>query len=61
MEFEDYLVSKNINSDLFKAAEPAIFNEWKEEFEAMHPESFTVQKKFKINPIRRKYQLLKKV
>jgi hypothetical protein len=61
VEFEDYLISKNIDAYLFKSAEPAVFQEWKEEFKVMHPESFTTQKKFKINPIRRKYQLLKKV
>lgn len=34
-----------------------MFKTWKEEFEQMHPNSFTVQKLNLINPVRRKYQL----
>lgn len=60
-DFEEYLKSKNIDSELFKSSEPAVFKEWEKEFEILHPESFTAQKKFIINAVRRKYQLIKKV
>lgn len=55
--FEAYLTSKKVNSDAFKKAEPDLWNSWKEEFEQMHANSFTVQKLNLINPVRRKYQL----
>lgn len=55
--FEEYLISKKIDSDLFRRAEPEIWNGWKNEFEQMNPNSFTVQKLNLINPIRRKYQM----
>ena len=59
MTFEEYLVTKKIDGGQLKAAEPALFREWEEEFPLMHPESFTVRKKYKINPLRRKYPLRK--
>jgi hypothetical protein len=55
--FENYLLSKKIAADAFQKAEPERFEEWKSIFEQMHPESFTAQKKFLINPVRRKYPL----
>ena len=55
--FEAYLISKKVDSDAFKKAEPDLWKSWKDEFEQMHPNSFTVQKLNLINPIRRKYQL----
>jgi hypothetical protein len=57
MTFEEYLVSKKIDQGLFKDAEPKLFQEWKNEFEQLHPNSFTAQKLYLINPIRRKYIL----
>lgn len=57
MDFEAYLVSKRIDSARFLAAEPALWNSWNQEFEQMHPNSFTVQKLNLINPIRRRFQL----
>lgn len=57
MEFESYLSSKHIDSAMFSRAEPALWQSWKDEFEQMHPNSFTLQKLNLINPIRRKYQL----
>lgn len=56
-DFETYLVSKRIDSQAFKNAEPEVWNAWKNEFEQSHPNSFTVQKLNLINPIRRKYLL----
>lgn len=55
--FEAYLASKKIDSVAFRSAEPELWESWKEEFEAMHPNSFTVQKLNLINPVRRKYHL----
>lgn len=57
MTFDEYLVSKKIDVEKFRKAEPQRYNEWNEVFLQMHPESFTAQKKFLINPIRRKYHL----
>lgn len=57
MNFEEYLISKKIDSQAFHAAEPDLWNEWNKLFEVMSPASFTAQKLYLINPIRRKYQL----
>lgn len=55
MTFETYLVQKKINGDQFQQVEPHRYEAWKQEFAQMHPESFTVQKKFLLNDTRRKY------
>lgn len=55
MTLDEYLTSKKINPALFRQAEPAQYEEWQREFVQMHPESFTAQKKFLLNDIRRKY------
>lgn len=57
MNFEEYLLSKNIDSAAFRTAEPEVWEGWRSEFESLHPASFTAQKLFLINPIRRKYLL----
>jgi len=57
MTFEEYLSSKRIDSKLFFVKERELWNSWKKEFEQIHPNSFTAQKLYLINPIRRKYQL----
>lgn len=57
MTFEEYLISKKIDSALFMEKEKDLWITWKTEFEQMHPNSFTAQKLYLINPIRRKYQL----
>lgn len=54
--FEEWLESKKIDAAAFKSSEPSRFEEWKNEFEQMHPLSFTEQKKFLINPTRLKYK-----
>jgi hypothetical protein len=59
MTFEEYLQSKKIDADKFRKADIQRFNEWKEKFSRLHPESFTAQKKFLLNAIRRKYLLEK--
>lgn len=55
--FENYLTSKKIDSEAFRIHEPDLWKAWKEEFEQMHPNSFTVQKLNLLNPVRRKYHL----
>lgn len=57
MKFDDYLAQKNINAVFFRQQEPETYEQWKHIFEQIHPESFTAQKKFLLNDIRRKYQL----
>ena len=57
MTFEEYLSSKRIDSNLFFLKEKQLWTSWKKEFEQIHPSSFTAQKLYLINPIRRKYQL----
>jgi len=57
MEFEEFLKQKKIDASAFKAADQTRFSEWENLFPDMHPESFTAQKKFLINEIRRRYHL----
>lgn len=57
MSFEEYLISKKIDKSAFQLAEPDRFAEWSKLFNVSHPDSFTLQKKFLLNPIRRKYLL----
>jgi len=57
VNFEEYLLSKKIDEVLFKERENNLWAAWKQEFSAMHPSSFTSQKLYLINPIRRKYPL----
>jgi hypothetical protein len=57
MEFEEYLKSKKIDSGAFQKADHERYVEWEVIFKTMHPESFTAQKKFLINNIRRRYHL----
>ena len=57
LTFEEYCRKKKIDPDLFLQSDPDRFREWKHIFEQVHPDSFTEQKKFLINPIRKKYLL----
>lgn len=57
MEFDEYLKQKKIDADAFQKADQARFGEWNELFKTIHPDSFTAQKKFLINDIRRRYLL----
>jgi hypothetical protein len=57
MEFDEYLKSKKIDANIFEQEDTSRFKEWRELFTTMHPESFTAQKKFLINEIRRRYLL----
>ena len=55
MDFEAYLHSKKIDSAQFQKHEPALWESWQKEFAQINPTSFTAQKLYLINPIRRKY------
>ena len=57
MTWEEYCIKKKINSDAFRQAEPKRWEELKNIFEQIHPNSFTEQKKFIINDIRRLYRV----
>jgi hypothetical protein len=57
MIFEEYLSQKNINHETFLWSEPEEYILLKSLFSQMHPNSFTEQKKFLINKLRRKYML----
>jgi len=57
MDWEEYCIKKKIDSAAFKAAEPQHWAELKAIFDQVHPNSFTEQKKFIINDLRRKYHL----
>ena len=58
MTFEEYLSSKKIDAVAFVKHEPARFEEWQQLFGQLHPDSFTAQKKFLINDLRRRYRLV---
>ena len=59
MTFEEYLISKKIDSKAFREEEDDLWTLWQREFEQMHPNSFTAQKLYLINPVRLKYPLKK--
>ena len=57
MEFADYLRSKKIDPEIFKEQALDQYTEWKTMFDQVHPNSFTQQKLFLVNQVRRKYHL----
>jgi hypothetical protein len=57
VNFDEYLYSKKIDSQSFRQNEADLWESWKKEFDQISPVSFTAQKLYLINPIRRKYQL----
>ena len=57
MIFEDYLISKKIDRNLFQNLDSDLFKSWESTFNQIHPLSFTEQNKFIINKIRRKYPI----
>lgn len=56
MDFAAYLKSKKIDPEKFQKTDSVKFQQLKAVFDQMHPESFTAQKLFLINPLRRKYK-----
>ncbi|MEJ0031783.1 MAG: hypothetical protein WDO15_16030 [Bacteroidota bacterium] len=59
MTFEEYLISKKVDSTAFRNAEPDRWKEWEQLFSQVSEASFTAQKLYLINPIRRKYHVQK--
>lgn len=57
MTFDEYLAGKKIDPALFRAGDPRLFSSWERDFMQQHPASFTAQKLYLINTIRRKYHL----
>jgi hypothetical protein len=57
MGFEEFLISKKIDSPAFKQDQPKVWEQWRQEFDQLHPNSFAAQKLFLINNLRRKYLL----
>ncbi len=58
ISFDEYLIQKKIDKNLFLKAKPQVFEEWKTLFEQVHPDSFTNQMKFHLNRIRREFLYL---
>lgn len=61
MSFNDYLAKKKIDLKAFAQGQPDRFEEFQELFNQVHPDSFTAQKLFLINNIRRVYPLKEEV
>ncbi len=57
MDFNDYLISKNIAPAPFKDSAIDLYLIWEMAFKQMHENSFTNQYKFQLNKIRRKYPI----
>ncbi|MCG8339791.1 MAG: hypothetical protein MI674_00735 [Cytophagales bacterium] len=57
MDFETYLINKKINPTTFKEKNIEKWKSLKGLFDQVHPNSFTAQKLFLINKLRRKYPL----
>lgn len=58
MEFREYLRQKKINNVSFLQGDAPRYLEWQQLFEQLHPDSFTAQKKFWINKIRKLYPIV---
>ena len=54
-EFKEYLLNKKIDWKSFEENEADRFSEFSVQFFQMHPDSFTSQKLYLINQIRRRY------
>jgi hypothetical protein len=57
MTWEEYCIKKKIDTEAFRKNDLAKWQELKNIFEQVHPNSFTEQKKFLINDLRRRYLL----
>ncbi len=57
MTWVAYLKSKKIDPDRFKKGNNTLFRAFDQLFNQMSPESFTAQKLFLINKLRRMYKL----
>lgn len=57
MEWETYLEKKKIDAAAYQQQQPLQYEEFRQLFYQMHPDSFTAQKLFLINGIRRRHHL----
>jgi len=53
--FDEYLLSKKIDAKAFEQAENELYLSLKGIYDQVSPKSFTSQKLYLINPLRRKY------
>ena len=58
MEWETYLEQKKINAEAYQKGNPEQYQEFQELFYQISPNSFTSQKLFLLNRIRRQYPIL---
>ena len=56
--FKEYLISKKIDPAKFSVGQPKLYGDFEIEFEEMHINSFSAQKIFLINKIRRSYPFM---
>ncbi|CAN5124640.1 hypothetical protein BH23BAC1_BH23BAC1_31340 [soil metagenome] len=59
MDFHEYLIKKNIDPAKFEKGDPDRWADFKNLYEQVHPASFTAQKLYLINRIRRQFPLTK--
>lgn len=59
--FDEYLLSKKIDANAFKKGENELYLSLKTVYDQVSPKSFTSQKLYLINPLRRKYLSLVEV
>lgn len=57
MNWRAYLISKKIDPDQLKNQEGGLYKSFNVLFSQMHPDSFTAQKLYLINKLRRRYKL----
>ena len=56
MNFDEYLHTKKIDAVGFQRSEPIQYESLKVIFDQVHPDSFTQQKLYVVNPLRRKFK-----
>lgn len=61
MNLNSYLVSKKIDADALLKKEPELYRSFEMMLDQMHPDSFTAQKLFVINKLRRQFPFQEKV
>ena len=54
-DFHLYLISKKIDPSAFEQGNTALYREFEMAFAHIHPASFTAQKLFLLNKLRRKF------
>ena len=57
LTFEEFFVKKKIDLVLFQLADPALYSEFKNDYNQMGEKSFDHSKKFWFNKLRRTYRL----